>query len=371
MTMTDLPPTITTNEPDPVERLAGRTFTAGVGALELCNIYLGVHLGLYRELSEKSATPAELAARTGCAERYLSEWLQAQAISGFATVDGDDPAAARYGLAEGMSDVFVEPTSPGYLGGLADTMAAAASALPMLVNAFRTGAGVPYAAYGPDAVSGQEALNRPAFVNSLVAEWLPQLPDVLERLRDTAHPARVGDFACGTGWASIELARAFPHLVIEGLDSDEESITRARRYAAEHNVADRVSFEVVDLSDDSADWTARFDVVLFAECVHDFPRPVEALAHARQALKPGGTVLVVDERAAETFAAPGDDVQRFLASASVVWCLPQGLVGPNPEPVGTLIRPAIMHTLAERAGYAGVTDLPIEHPFWRFYRLSA
>jgi len=330
----------------------------------------GIHLGFYRELAEGPATPAELAIRTGCAERYLREWLQAQAISGFAIAEGDDPAIARYALAEGMYEVFVEQTGPGYLGGMADTMAAAAGALPMLVDAFRTGAGVPYAAYGPDAVSGQEALNRPAFVNSFVAEWLPQLPDVLQRLRDTEHPARVGDFGCGAGWASIELAKAFPHLVIEGLDSDEESIARARRYATEHGVADRVTFEVADLSDESVDWTARFDLVIFVECVHDFPRPVEALAHARRALKPGATVLVVDERAAETFTAPGDDVQRFLASASVVWCLPQGLIGPDPEPVGTLIRPAILRALAERAGYAEVIVLPIEHPFWRFYLLT-
>ena len=84
--------------------------------------------------------------------------------------------------------------------------------LPLLADAYRTGAGVPYAAYGPDGVSAQSALNRPAFVNSLVAEWLPQLPDVLARLQDTAHPARVADLACGTGWAAIELAKAFPHI---------------------------------------------------------------------------------------------------------------------------------------------------------------
>lgn len=183
MTIAELDPTADTtgSEPmvDPAEVLAGRTFGAGVAALELCNVYLGIHLGLYRELAAAAATPAELAARTGCAERYLREWLQAQAISGFATVQGDDPATARYGLAEGMAEVFVEQTNPAYLGGMPDAVAAMAGALPMLVDAFRTGAGVPYAAYGPDAVSAQAALNRPAFVNSLVEEWLPQLPSTL------------------------------------------------------------------------------------------------------------------------------------------------------------------------------------------------
>src|SRR6516162_3089477 len=233
----------------------------------------------------------------------------------------------------------------------------------------RTGAGVPYAAYGPDGVSAQSALNRPAFVNSLVADWLPQLPDVLARLQEEADPARVADLACGTGWAAIELAKAFPHIRVDGLDNDEASVAIGRQHAADHGVADRVDLEVADLADESADWSPRYDLVLLIECVHDLPRPVEALRHARAAVRPGGTVLVVDERAAESFTAPGDEIERFFAAASAIWCLPQGRVGPDPEPVGTLIRPAVMLDLARRAGYADGQILPIEHPVWRFYRL--
>jgi SAM-dependent methyltransferase len=143
-----------------------------------------------------------------------------------------------------------------------------------------------------------------------------------------------------------------------------------RQHAVEHGVADRVSLEVVDLADGSADWSARYDLAMFFECVHDFPRPVEALRHARQAMRPGGTVLVVEERTAETFTAPGDEVERFFGSASAIWCLPQGRVGPDPEPVGALIRPSDVRQLAGRAGYADVEIVPIEHLFWRFYRLT-
>lgn len=120
-----------------IEQLVGRLFNSGVGAIELCNAYLGIHLGLYHALEEAAGTAAELAHRTGCDERYLREWLQAQAISGFATVDGDDPAAARYSLADGIAEVFVHETAPTYLGGLTDSLAAAAAAtvLPQLVDA--------------------------------------------------------------------------------------------------------------------------------------------------------------------------------------------------------------------------------------------
>jgi hypothetical protein len=166
----------------------------------------------------------------------------------------------------------------------------------------------------------------------------------------------VADLACGTGWAGIELAKAFPHIRVNGLDSDEASIAVGRRHAVEHGVADRVDLEVADLADAAADWSQRYDLVLLIECVHDLPRPVEALRHARAAIRPGGTVLVVDERAAETFTAPGDEMERFFAAASAIWCLPQGRVGPDPEPVGTLIRPAVMRDLARRGGLRRYRD---------------
>jgi len=363
--------TTTDAQPSAVEALAGRIFSTGVGAAELCTAYLGIHLGLYRSLAESPAPSAALAARTGCDERYVREWLTAQAVAGFVTAAGADPAAAEFALAEGTYEVLVDETSPAYLGGLADVVAAAGRVLPLLADAYRTGAGVPYASYGPDGVSAQSALNRPAFVNSLVADWLPRIPDVLARLQDTHDPARVADLACGTGWAGIELAKAFPHIVVDGLDSDEASVAIGRQHAADHGVADRVDLEVADLADVAADWSPRYDLVLLIECVHDFPRPVEVLQHARAALRQGGTVLVVDERAAETFTAPGDETERFFAAASAIWCLPQGRVGPDPEPVGTLIRPAIMSDLARRAGFADAEILPIEHPAWRFYRLVA
>ncbi len=351
--------TTDTIETNTTEMLAGRLFAAGVGAFELCGMYVGIRLDLYRILADGPLSATELAARTGCAERYLREWLQHQAVAGLLTAHGDDPATARFTLADGVADVLVDETGPAYLGGLPYALAALGRVLPALADAYRTGAPVPYATYGPDAVSAQSALNRPAFVNSLVAEWLPQIPDVHARLRDTAHPARVGDFGCGPGWSAIELAKAFPHLPVDGLDNDDASIAAARRNAVAHGVADRVDMEVRDLADDTADWSPRYDVVFFFECVHDFPRPVEVLRHARATLVDGGTVIVMDERTADTFTAPGDDAERFFAAASALWCLPQGLVGGDPQPVGALIRPSTMDTLARQAGYHAAETLPI------------
>ena len=349
------------------EELADRLFTTGVGTMELSCVYLGIRLGYYATLADLGAMTAdELAKQTGCAPRYTREWLQSQAISGFVTIDGDDPATSRFALADGAADVLVDATGPAYLGGLAYATAAVGGVLPQLAEAYRTGDGLPYARYGADAVTAQAALNRPSFTNSLVGEWLPQMPDVVARL---AGGARVADFGCGAGWSAIELAKAYPDIRVDGFDNDEASIAAARRNAAEHGVADRVDFEVADLAADHPRWSLGYDVVFFFECVHDFPRPVEVLRNARAATRPGGTVIVMDERTAETFAAPGDPVERFFGAASAIWCLPQGLVGPDPRPVGTLMRPATMAALATEAGFPASEILPIEHPFFRFYRL--
>jgi SAM-dependent methyltransferase len=189
------------------------------------------------------------------------------------------------------------------------------------------------------------------------------LPDLFARLQ---AGARVADIGCGVGWAAIELAKAFPDISVDGYDLDRPSIELARRNAAEHGVGDRVRFVEVDATGGYGN--AQYDAVLFFECVHDFGRPVEALAAARAAVQPGGWVLVMDERAAD---APqvGDPIETFFASASVLWCLPQSRVVPDSEAPGTLMRPAALEAFARRAGWAGVEVLPIEHPVFRFYRL--
>jgi DNA-binding transcriptional ArsR family regulator len=192
------------------EALTGRLFGEGVGAFHLLCVHIGSKLGLYRALGDGgSPTAAELADRLGLDRRYVREWLQAEATAGLVTVEGDVDSG-RFALAAGAREALIDQTNPFYVGGLGTALAAAGATVSRVVEAFRTGEGVAYADYGPDAVAAQAALNRPAFVNSLVAEWVASVPDLQARLQDTVRPARVADFGCGAGWASIELARAFP-----------------------------------------------------------------------------------------------------------------------------------------------------------------
>jgi 2-polyprenyl-3-methyl-5-hydroxy-6-metoxy-1,4-benzoquinol methylase len=351
--------------PDQVtEELAGRLFEAGLGVFELATVHLGVRLGLYASLAEAGALTAdELGAAAGVDARYTREWCEQQAAAGLLTVDDTEaaPEARRFTLPPGSEAVLLDPESPAYVAPLGDFLESVGRVLPALVEAYRTGAGVPYADYGIQAA--QAAFNRPAFTGLLVQEWLPAIPDLHERLCGDAQVAELG---CGEGWAAIALARGYPNLRIDGFDDDDVSIAAARRNAAEAGVADRARFEVADVT--SADLGGRYDAVFAFEMVHDLARPVDALRTARRLTS--GPVIVMDERAAERFTAPADPIERFLYGASVLHCLPVGRTEDPSAATGTMLRPDILRRYAEEAGFTTVEVLPIEHEMFRFYRLE-
>jgi SAM-dependent methyltransferase len=356
-------------EAEAAEALCGRLFGEGGGGLHILTLYLGARLGLFRALADHpNSTGDELAARLGLDARYVSEWLQAEAIAGVIETDGDDYRASPSRLAPGAMTVLLDETSPLYLGGFLPVLPAIGRVLPDIAEAYRTGAGVPYSAYGADAVAAQAAMNRPAYVNELAAHWLPAMPEIDRRLRDSTRPAKVIDVGCGEGWAAIELARAFPAIRVVGLDIDPTSIERARRHAAEAGLADRVTFRLGDASNGGFG-EDRFDLVLFLESLHDLPRPVEALVGARASLAEAGAVIVMDERVAERRPAAGDQLETFFATVSVLWCLPQARVDPSSASPGTVIRPGMVTSLARAAGFERVEVQPIDNMFWRFYRL--
>ncbi|WP_020388742.1 class I SAM-dependent methyltransferase [Kribbella catacumbae] len=344
-------------------------FQATIGALELLHVYVGDRLGLYTALSEASeTTPADLAARAGIAERYAREWLEEQAVAGFVdvTADDEDPGARRYRLPDEVAEVMTDPDSLNYLVPLAPLFASIGQSLPAVLEAFRSGGGVPYAAYGEDLRGGIARLNRPMFLHQLAADWIPALPDIEARL--TTSPAHVADLGCGAGWSSIAIARAYPAVHVDGIDLDEASVAEARHNAEAAGVADRVSFGYRDAG--SPDLAGRYDLVTFFETVHDMADPVAALRAGRALLAPGGAVLVGDEKVAESFTAPGDDLERFNYGWSALHCLPAALTEADSAGTGTVMRPDTLRSYADDAGFATTTVLPIEHDFWRFYRLD-
>jgi 2-polyprenyl-3-methyl-5-hydroxy-6-metoxy-1,4-benzoquinol methylase len=351
------------------EALVERLFGAVLGFNEVYMVYIGDRLGLYGALRERGAsTPAELAGATGTDERYLREWLEQQAVAGILEVDdaGAEPGARRYSLPEGHAEVLTDRDSLNYMAAFARMMVGMTGPLPALLEAFRSGAGVPYADFPPDFVEGQGDMNRVQFVNLLGTEWLPAVEDVHARLQ-ADPPARVADVACGTGWSSIALAKAYPKATVDGIDLDDASIELATRNAEAEGVADRVRFQVRDAADPAL--SGRYELVLVFEALHDMARPVEALRALRALAAEDGTVLVVDERVGDRFSAPGDDVETLMYGWSVFHCLAVGRVEQPSAETGTIMRLETVERYAKEAGFADVEVLPIENDFWRFYRL--
>jgi 2-polyprenyl-3-methyl-5-hydroxy-6-metoxy-1,4-benzoquinol methylase len=357
-------------DPTPGE-VAGRIFEAAVAAFDILSIHLGDRLGLYRALvAGGPATAEELASRAGIDPRYAREWLEQQAATGLLRVEADGAghaASRRFRLPAGAAEALVDPENPYSVAPLARSLVACAAVMPELLAAYRTGGGVPWTSYGTEMVEAQGDFNRPWLLASLGNEYLPAIPDVDRRLR-ADPPARVADVACGVGWASIAMARAYPGVRVDGFDLDEASIERATAHAADAGLADRVTFIAGDAARPAA--KGAYDLAIIVEAIHDLSRPVDVLRAIREMLAPGGTAIVADEKTADAFTAPADAAERLFYGYSITCCLPAAMADQPSAATGTVMRTSTMEAYAREAGFAVIDLLDLPHDFLRFYRLT-
>lgn len=347
--------------------LTTRLLHSTIHTLEIFSVYLGKELGLYAVLASGArTTPPELARAAGIAPRYAREWLEQQAVAGFLRVEPGTASAdeRRYWLPAEHVNVLVTEDHPAHLAPLAQMVAGIAGVLDQVVGAYRSGGGVPYTHFGRAFRAGQAGINRPAFSADLVERWIPALPDVHRRLIST--PLRVADVGCGAGWSTLAMARAFPGSEVVGFDADADSIADGRANAAAANVA--VRFETADAT--AIKDHGRFDLMVVLEALHDMSRPGDVLRALRGALAPDGAILVADEKVAEHFHGPADDLERMMYGWSIVHCLPVSLADSPSEAIGTVIRPDVVNRLASQAGFTRVEVLPVDGGFFRLYRLG-
>ncbi|GAB4003668.1 class I SAM-dependent methyltransferase [Glycomyces albus] len=350
----------------PREAFAERLIEDVTRSLEVFSVYLGVKLGIYRALADlDSAVATEVALAAGIDPRYSREWLEHQATAGYIACENpdDEPDKRRFSLPEAHAEVLLAGDSLYHAGPATLMLGGVAGVLPQLLEAYRTGGGVPYSAYGQDIRRGIATLNRPQFLHEM-GGWLAAVPGLDRRLREAPAP-RLLDLGCGCGHSAFALARVYPNATVLGVDLDKESIAEAREAADEEGLADRVSFSDVDAASLVAE--QRFDLVTMFETLHDMGDPVGVLRTSRALLADGGTVMVADERISDGLAVPGDLLERFQFGWSVTHCLPATLAEDPVEANGTMLRSSTMARWAGEAGFEEFAIAPIENDFWRFY----
>ena len=347
------------------DAFAERLLNATIAAFDVLSVHIGGKLGFYAALAGGPATVAGLAARTSTHERYVREWVEQQAVTGILTADisGAEPV---FSLSPEHAEVLLDEDSLNYVAPIAQLFAGAVSPMDAILDAYRTGGGVPYADYGVDLREGQGAINRPPFLYELAQSWIPAMPDILARLRTPG--ARVADIGCGAGWAAIGVAKEFTSVTVDALDLDPASVELAAKNVAEAGVADRVTVSLHDAADPAH--AGQYDLVMILEALHDMSRPVDALQAAKNMLRDGGALLVADERVAEAFTGVGGDIERLMYGWSIFHCLPAAMAEHPSAATGTVFRESTLRSYAAEAGFASVEVLPVEHLFFRLYRLG-
>jgi SAM-dependent methyltransferase len=311
---------------------------------------MGDKLGLYRAMAGAGPlTSAEVASRSGAAERYVREWLNAQAAGGFVEFI---PETGRYVLPPEQAVALTDESSPAYLPGFFQIALGSIIDSPRVADAARTGDGIGWHDHVADVHEGCERFFRPGYNAHLVAEWLPALDGVVDKLESGA---RVIDVGCGHGASTVLMAQAFPASSFIGCDYHAESVETARQRAIEAGVADRVTFEVAPAS--SFPGTG-YDIVTMFDCLHDMGDPVGAARHVREALAADGTWMVVEPVAGDHVEDNLNPVGRAYYSFSTLLCTPCSLS----QEVGL--------ALGAQAGEARIRDVVTEAGFGRFARVA-
>ena len=351
------------------DALLDRMVRAASDTFMLFGVHLGTQLGLFDELARAgSTTSTELARRTATNERYVREWLEHQTVTGILRVENPNDSASlrRYSPPEGHREVLADHESLNYLAPLAQITVGAVRPLDALLTAFRTGDGVPYEDYGVNLVEGQAGMNRAAFLHQLGQQWLRSIPDIHQRLL-ADPPAAVADVGCGVGWSSMGMAKCYPKIRVDGFDLDPLSVDMARLHARHAGLEDRLQFHEKDAA--APDLADKYDLVTAFECIHDLADPVSVLSAMRDMAGAEGSVIVMDENVGETFTPRGAEAEPLMYGFSVFHCLPSGMAEQPSAGTGTVMRPETLRGYARDAGFQDVEILPIDHFFFRFYRL--
>ena len=339
---------MTTSIPTPIdeaklEALVGSTVGELAAAVSGVLALLGDRLGLYHAMAGAGPlTAPDLAERTGTAERYVREWLHNQAAGGIVDYD---PATATFMLPPEQAMIYVDESSPAYMGGGFDLLESLWSDVPRFLHAFRSGDGIPWGDHHPSMFCGTERFFRTGYQAHLAAEWIPALDGVVAKLE---RGGRVADLGCGHGVSSIVIAEAFERAIVVGSDVHPPSIEHAGAEAASRGLADRLSFEVASAQDFTG---SNYDLVCTCDCLHDMGDPVGAAARIREALAEDGTWLLVEPFANDRLEDNLNPIGRIFYGASTLVCCANALSQEGGHSLGAQAGEARLRAVAQEAGF--------------------
>ncbi|WP_243039187.1 class I SAM-dependent methyltransferase [Dyella sedimenti] len=317
-------------------------------AISATLVQVGDELGLYKALAGQRLTPAQLAERTGTHERYVREWLGNQAAGGYVEYD---EASGTYGLSEEQALCLADPHGPVDLPGAYAIVEAIFHAKERTLAHFRNGEGMEWGEHHPCLFRGTERFFRAGYHAHLLDAWLPALDGVVDKLR---RGGRAADVGCGHGASTLLMAQAFPAAEFVGYDYHAPSIDVARERAKAAGVAN-ASFEVAD----ATGYPGRdFDLIAFFDCLHDMGDPVGVARHAREALKPDGSCMVVEPFAGDRLQDNLNPVGRVYFGASTQICVPVSLARHGPA-------------LGAQAGEARLREVMMEGGGFHRFRRAA
>jgi ubiquinone/menaquinone biosynthesis C-methylase UbiE len=321
------------------------------GAMSIGLAFLGVQTGLFRAMAERGPISApELAATTGLHPRYVEEWLLGMAAAGYLDYDGQRGA---FTLPEEHAYLLASEGTDHYAGGLVLAAVAFLSVAPRVAQAFRRGGGVGFGEFPAECYQALDLLNQGNYRHRLAQIWIRELPEVMSALE---RGGRALDVGCGTGEASLGLARAFPKARFIGVDPHADSVASAQASAKAQGLADRVSFLVGSLEALPAGMS--FDLVTAFDCVHDFATPEQTLGQIRERLAPGATLFVSEPKVEDRLEDNRNSVSVMFYGFSLFHCMTQSLANGGAG-LGTCMGPARTETLMRAAGFTHFRRLPI------------
>ncbi len=346
---------------DKIKKFSGQVSNDVGAAMMGALSYIGDRLGIFKAVADAGAvTSAELAERTGLSERYLREWLSAMAAAGYLLYDA---AAKKFSMPSEHAMVLANDESPFFMGGFFQMLIPNVSVTPKLKEAFKTGGGVSQSEYPPELWEAMERSSAGMYRNQLTRKWLPAMPQVVTALSDGGAALDVG---CGSGRAAIAIANAFPRARVFGYDAHPGSLERARANAKASGLADRIKFEVVDGTRLPA---AEFDFISSFDVVHDSVDPLGLMRSIRNALKPGGTYLMVEVNVSSKLEDNINPMGRMMYSVSTLYCMTVSLAHGGAG-IGACMGEPKARELASEAGFTHFRRLPIEDAFSALYELQ-